>query len=172
MRYQKQYIMQPPVELYVFNAYSVAALWKVVDDIVMGGHSEGHFAVTEEHHGRFYGDVSTDGGGFSSVRHALREPVDATGRKQLFLRVKGDGSEYQFRIREDVNAEFSYTYPFTTSGDWQIIEIPLEEMYPVRRGDRLDRPNFADGRIAEIGFLIANGRDQAFSLLVDRIEIL
>lgn len=165
--------MNPPVSLYVFDEFAVRATWHVVDDIVMGGHSEGHFAITPERHGRFYGDVSLrDGGGFSSVRHPFEEAVDCITRQRAFLRVRGDGSDYQFRIKADAEDDFSYVYPFTTSGEWEIIEVPLAEMHPVRRGERLARPDFPGERIAEISFLIANGREQAFQLLIDRIELL
>ncbi len=164
--------MNPPLLLYAFNEFSVEALWRVVDDVVMGGHSEGHFAVTPEKRGRFYGDVSIDGGGFSSVRHRMKPPVDATGRERLFIRLKGDGSDFQFRLKSDPEQAFSYASPFSTTGEWQIVEIPLADLYPVFRGDRLDRPNFRPGLIAEISFLIANGRDQAFQLLIDRMELL
>ncbi|MGB3799845.1 MAG: CIA30 family protein, partial [Lewinella sp.] len=159
--------------LYAFNEYSVRAHWRVVDDIVMGGHSDGHFAITEEKHGRFFGDVSLeDGGGFSSVRHRFDPAVDVTAHQRLFLRIRGDGSDFKFRIKADPEAGFAYVHPFSTTGDWEIIEVPLSEMYPVRKGRRLDQPNFPGTHIAEISFLIANGREQAFQLFIDRLELL
>ena len=165
--------MNPPVSLYVFDEFAVRATWHVVDDIVMGGHSEGHFAITEEKHGRFYGDVSlADGGGFSSVRHRFQPPVSSAARERIFLRVKGDGSNYKFNIKPEVELDYTYRYDFSTSGNWEVIEVPLREMYPVRRGKRLDRPTFDGNQIAEIGFLIADEREQAFQLLIDRLEML
>ena len=165
--------MNTPTLLYAFNEYSVRAHWRVVDDIVMGGHSEGHFAITKEKHGRFYGDISLkDGGGFSSVRYQFNPPVTVTGHERIFIRLKGDGSDYQFRIKPDKNNDFAYRHAFSTSGDWQIVEVPLKEMYPVRRGKRLNQPNFSGQSLAEIRFLIATGRDQAFQLLIDRLEML
>ncbi|WP_157976126.1 CIA30 family protein [Lewinella sp. IMCC34191] len=165
--------MNPPTVLYAFDEFAVRAQWRVVDDIVMGGHSEGHFAITEEKHGRFFGDVSLeDGGGFSSVRHRFEPPVDVAAHHRLFLRIKGDGSDYKLRIKADPKKDFAYVHPFSTSGDWEVIEVPLTEMYPVRKGQRLDQPNFPGDRIGEVSFLIANGREQAFQLLIDRMELL
>ncbi|PPK85751.1 complex I intermediate-associated protein 30 (CIA30) [Neolewinella xylanilytica] len=165
--------MNPPQLLYAFNEFSVRAQWRVVDDIVMGGHSDGHFAITPEKHGRFYGDVSLkDGGGFSSVRHRFNPPFNAQPFNRIFIRLKGDGSDYKFRLKSDPEAQFAYVHPFATSGEWEVIEITLAEMYPVRKGKRLDLPNFPGDVIGEISFLIANGREQPFQLLIDRLEML
>ena len=165
--------MNPPKLLYAFDAYAVLAQWRVVDDIVMGGHSEGHFAITEDKHGRFFGDVNlTDGSGFSSVRHRFDEPIDVSAYERVFVRVRGDGSEYLFRVKDDPTADFAYVHRFTTTGDWQIVEVSLRDMYPVRKGKRLEAENFAGRTIGEISFLISNGREQAFQLLIDRLELL
>ncbi|MBB4078523.1 hypothetical protein GGR28_001136 [Lewinella aquimaris] len=164
--------MTRPKTLYAFNEYSVAARWRVVDDIVMGGRSEGHFAITKEKHGRYFGKVSLDnGGGFSSVRHAFVPSVDTSTNSRVLLRLKGDGSPYQFRVRPTAEQKYSYTYAFPTTGDWEVIDIPFSAMYPVYRGNRLEQPNFDGRQIAEIAFLINNGKAQSFQLLLDRIEL-
>ncbi|THH40036.1 CIA30 family protein [Neolewinella litorea] len=165
--------MNPPTSLYAFNEYSVAARWRVLDDIVMGGHSDGHFAITKEKKGRFYGAVSLrDGGGFSSVRHRFNPPVVTQAYNRVLLYVRGDGSGFEFRVKPNAQQDFSYVYPFSTSGEWEVIEVPLADMRPVRRGQALELPNFDGSRIAEISFLIANGREQRFQLLIDRLELL
>lgn len=165
--------MEDSALLYKFDEYAVRAHWRVVDDIVMGGHSDGHFAITREKHGRFYGDVSLrDGGGFSSVRHRFHAPVSVAGRTQLRMRVRGDGSDYQLRLKVDPEADFSYVGRFATHGAWEEVSLVLAELYPVRRGKRLDRPNFGGPVIGELGFLIANEREQAFQLLIDRIDLI
>ena len=159
--------------LYRFDEFAVRAHWRVVDDIVMGGHSEGHFAITGEKHGRFFGDVSLrDGGGFSSVRYRFEEPVPVDPAQHIRLHLRGDGSEFQFRIKPDTAADYAYVFPFTTSGEWETVTVPLAKMYAVRRGKRLERPNFSGTRLAEMSFLIANHREQAFQLLIDYLEVL
>lgn len=164
--------MNPPAVLYAFNEYSVAARWRVIDDIVMGGHSDGHFAITREKKGRFYGEVSLrDGGGFSSVRHRFNPPVPTHAYSRLLLHLRGDGSDFQFRLKPNAQLDYSYVHPFPTSGEWEVVEVQLTEMYPVRRGERLQLPHFDGSRIAEISFLIANGREQPFQLLIDRLEM-
>jgi hypothetical protein len=61
--------------------------------------------------------------------------------------------------------------PFETSGEWQEIEISLQEMYPSFRGRILDIPNFANEYIEELNILIGNKKKEKFKLLLDKIEL-
>lgn len=158
--------------IFDFSSASDTRNWRIVDDVVMGGRSSGNFFISEEGHGVFRGNVSLENnGGFSSVRY----PLDNFPVKQnntVRIRLKGDGKTYQFRIKNNRRYEYSYVHEFKTSGEWQEIEIPVDEMYPVYRGRRLNRPNFNYDSMEEIAFLIGNGRPQAFSLLIDKIELI
>jgi NADH dehydrogenase [ubiquinone] 1 alpha subcomplex assembly factor 1 len=51
------------------------------------------------------------------------------------------------------------------------VEIPLKKMYPSYRGRKLDRPNFNEGYLEEMAFLIANKKAEEFKLLLDKIEV-
>lgn len=52
-----------------FNTFSNTNHWVIVDDVVMGGKSSGHFKI-DEGKGMFYGEISLENnGGFSSVRY-------------------------------------------------------------------------------------------------------
>ena len=51
--------------------------WYRVDDVVMGGHSESALAVTAAGGLRFYGNISTRDGGFSSCS-TLPQPLGLT----------------------------------------------------------------------------------------------
>ena len=56
--------------LFDFSTESDLNNWQVVDDVVMGGRSDGQFSLNEQGHGVFEGRVSLENnGGFSSVRH-------------------------------------------------------------------------------------------------------
>jgi hypothetical protein len=90
--------------------------------------------------------------------------VNATPYGTLVLRLKGDGKNYQVRIRENRNDYFSYIYTFKTSGYWENVEIPLAEMYPSFRGRKLNRPNYAGQKMVELSFLIANNKAESFAL--------
>jgi hypothetical protein len=58
-----------------------------------------------------------------------------------------------------------------TSGEWQEIVIPLEDMYPSFRGRRLSKPNFSSDYIEEVTFLIGNKKDESFKLFIDKIVL-
>jgi hypothetical protein len=160
-----------PVTLFNFNEDSDISAWRVEDDVVMGGQSSGHFELTSEGYGHFYGDVSLENnGGFSSVELRM-EPVSVSPDQYAVLRVKGDGERYQFRFRKNNSDYFAYIHYFETSGEWQEIRLPLNEFVPHYRGRDLDRPKFDGNQLESARFLIANKKPQKFSLLIDYIRI-
>ena len=58
--------------IFDFSPDSNTEQWKIVDDIVMGGKSNGSFSLNEEGHGVFEGHVSLkNNGGFSSLQYAF-----------------------------------------------------------------------------------------------------
>ena len=145
--------------------------WQIVDDVVMGGESKGQFEINEAGHGQFSGEVSlANRGGFSSVRFDL-PPVKVTQFSGVRLIVKGDGKPYQFRIRNSYLNRFTYSAKFSTTGDWQRIEIQFSSMIATFRGYRLDLPRYEGDKIEELAFLIGNKRNESFELLIDRIEL-
>lgn len=157
--------------IYDFNKDSDPEDWRVVDDAVMGGRSSGKIELNKDGHGVFTGEVSLENnGGFSSVRHSF-EKMSVKGYSTVYLKIKGDGKDYQFRIKANESDDHSYIKTFSTSGEWQTIEIPLEEMYPSYRGRKLDKPNFDKDQIEEIAFLIGNGKEQSFKLMIDNVVL-
>ncbi len=157
--------------LFDFDSSTPARSWRIQDDVVMGGRSDGHFTITESGHGRFYGHVSLENnGGFSSVRHYFAEPRSFADRSHFVLRVKGDGKRYQFRV-QPAGERYSYIYEFATSREWETIEAPFGEMYAAFRGRRLNLPNYAGGAVQEGRFLIGNKEEQDFELLLDEIAV-
>ena len=158
--------------LFDFNKDTSARDWRLVDDVVMGGRSSGSFYINENGHGVFQGIVSLENnGGFSSIRHSNTYQIPKNQRK-ISIRLKGDGKAYQFRLKHKRNSWESYVYTFNTTGSWQVIEIPLNEMYPSFRGRKLNRENFNFNAIAEIGFLIGNKQNENFRLEIDRLELI
>jgi len=121
--------------------------------------------------GFFSGNVSLENnGGFCMAQYKMN-PIEVLGYSKICLRLKGDQKNYQFRIRAQTNDYFMYIAPFSTTGDWQEIEIPLNEMYPAFRGKKLDMPNFNKATFEEIAFLIGNKKEEEFKLVIDRIEL-
>lgn len=157
--------------IFDFENNNDAKGWSVVDDVVMGGRSSGNFKVNDNGYGLFYGDVSLENnGGFSSVRYYC-QPVDANDYKAFKVVVKGDGKNYQFRVKSDRYQRYSYKHEFTTNGEWQEFIIPFEQLEPTFRGRSLDMPSYPGESCEELTFLIANGTAESFELEIKSISL-
>jgi hypothetical protein len=157
--------------IFDFNKKSNIDGWKIVDDVVMGGKSSGSFKLSSEGFGLFEGQISLENnGGFSSARYQFKK-LKVNEAINIVIRLKGDGKNYQFRIKDKSSTYYSYIASFETSGVWQEIKIPLKDMYPSFRGRKLDLPNFSHDYIEEVVFLIGNKTPEKFKLLIDKIEL-
>jgi NADH dehydrogenase [ubiquinone] 1 alpha subcomplex assembly factor 1 len=157
--------------IFDFNKKSDIKAWKVIDDGVMGGMSSGSFKLSPDGHGVFEGTVSLENnGGFSMVRYPF-DKMKVNKDTKIIIKLKGDGKNYEVRIKDNSSNYYSYIRSITTSGEWQEIEIPLKDMYPSYRGRKLDLPNFSKNQIEEIVFLIGNKKPDNFKLLLDKIEL-
>jgi hypothetical protein len=154
-----------------FNHKTNISDWKIIDDVVMGGKSNGQFKIDSDGNGVFSGDVSLENnGGFSSVRYQF-EKINTTKDSKVIIRLKGDGKVYQFRIKNNRNTYYSYVTNFKTTGDWENIIINLKDLYPSFRGQTMNIPNFTGESFEEIVFLIGNKKNESFALFLDRIDI-
>jgi len=157
--------------IFDFTTQSDIKDWLVIDDNVMGGESSGTFNLNADGFGVFSGSVSLENnGGFSSVRYRF-EKLKVKGYNKISIKLRGEGKKYQFRIKSSSGDYYSYISTFSTSGEWEEIEIQLKDMYPSFRGRKLDQPNFSNDYIEEIGFLIGNKKTENFKLLIDKIEL-
>jgi NADH dehydrogenase [ubiquinone] 1 alpha subcomplex assembly factor 1 len=157
--------------IYDFNIKSNSFDWNIVDDVVMGGRSNGNFEINKEGHGVFSGYVTTENnGGFSSVRYIF-DKISTPKDCKIILTVKGDGKDYQLSIKDKLRSYYSYIIKFKTNGDWQKIKINLKDLYPSFRGQTLDLHNYESTSIEEIAILIGNKKKENFELLLDKIEI-
>lgn len=150
--------------LFDFEKQSNTNNWLVVNDDVMGGRSRASLETTPHGTALFKGRVSLENnGGFSSIRCATGK-VDTQNYKHLVLRLKGDGKQYQVRIREKQDHYYSFIYYFNTNGEWETIKVPLAEMYPSFRGRKLSLPNYEGSSLVELTFLIGNKKAESFEL--------
>lgn len=163
--------MNSSLILFDFSNDSSLRNWRIVDDVVMGGRSDGDFYINKEGHGVFKGKVSLENnGGFSSVRYRFRtKKIDAYSKVKI--RLKGDGKKYQFRFKSSLYDYHSYVIEFKTSGEWETITLMLNEMKPQFRGRRLKMNNFPGKEIEEMAFLIGNKKVEIFQLILDKIEL-
>ena len=159
------------ITLFDFNNTSNISNWKIVNDDVMGGVSTSSFERDKNGIGVFQGRVSTENyGGFASVRYSMKK-TKIEKATTVRIRLKGDGKNYQFRIKNKSSDYFSYIKTFSTSGDWQIVEMNLSDFYPSFRGRKLNKPNFDNDFIEQISILIANKKNEKFRLEIEKIEL-
>lgn len=157
--------------IYSFTSQNTVGDWRIVNDGVMGGISKSSLLLTSSGHGKFAGHVSlANNGGFASIQ--LNKKIGlTTENKFVLIRVKGDGKQYEFRIKAKASQNASYVHPFSTTGEWQLIKLPLAEFYPQFFGRILNSPNFNFQTIEQLSFLIANKREEDFELLIDFIGV-
>lgn len=157
--------------LFNFSKATSTASWQIVNDGVMGGKSSSSFSISEEGHGLFAGHVSlANNGGFASVRHN-DQFENVSGFTHVILKLKGDGKNYQFRLKGSQNQSQSYVQEFETNGEWQEIKLKLSNFSPQFRGRKLDMPNFEFDTITEMAFLIGNKKEEDFLLIIDNIAL-
>lgn len=157
--------------IFDFNSEANIYNWKIVDDVVMGGKSNGNFNLNEDGFGHFWGEVYLENnGGFSSVRYRFKSKK-LNSKTKIVLTVKGDKKTYQFRLKNKRRNYYSYIYNFNTNGEWQTIEFLLSDLSPSFRGRKLNQKNFNHNQIEELAFLIANKKNENFNLLIDKIEL-
>ena len=155
--------------IYDFNNLSNISNWVIVNDDVMGGISSSDISLDNEGNGIFEGKVSTaNNGGFSSIRLNLNK-VNTKNYTHIKIRLKGDNKKYQLRIKANRRDYYSYVYSFKTSNEWEIIKIPLKDMYPSFRGRKLKMNNFNNYFIEQISLLVGNKKNENFKLLIDSI---
>ncbi|TWO31808.1 CIA30 family protein [Seonamhaeicola sediminis] len=155
--------------IFDFTEKSDCTKWRIVDDVVMGGNSNGNFSLNNAGNGLFTGYVSLENnGGFSMVQY-LFNVKDISGFSKVCIKLKGDRKTYQFRVKSSNDEYHSYVVHFETSGDWETIEIPFNTMYPSFRGRKLNAPNFPGKQLEMIAFLIGNKRAEDFKLEIDSI---
>ena len=176
MLYQQFPITTTPLimnNLLIFNFNSTKAWsgWEIQNDVVMGGNSFSKLECSKEGNAIFKGYVSLENnGGFASLRYRFA-PKDISNYKKAYILLKGDGKNYQFRLKSNLEEKASYVYTFKTTGNWQTVQVPLKEMTPTYRGRSLNIANFSTDEIQEVRFLIGNKRAENFRLEISKIAL-
>ncbi len=164
--------MKNPLLIFDFKENADISNWKIVDDVVMGGNSNGNFYLNKVGNGIFEGKISLENnGGFSSLRYTFdREKI--AGYKKVHIHLKGDKKRYQFRVKSNGREKHSYISYFKPTGEWETIVLDLSDMIPTFRGKRLtELPNYQAEELSEIRFLIGNKKEQNFKLEIDKIQL-
>lgn len=150
------------------------ALWRPVDDTVMGGVSRSTFELDGPGIARFRGNVSLENfGGFASVRTTPRD-WDTAHARAFVLRVRGDGQQYKFTLRTSDRFDgIQYQARFTApAGEWTDVRLPVDAFVPTFRGRKVPFAAPPDpGRVRTLGLMISDKQAGPFELLVDRIGV-
>ena len=155
--------------IYNFDNYSDLKRWVIVNDDVMGGVSSSNLIIDSDGNGVFEGRISTAyNGGFASLRFNCNKTY-IRQNTHFKIKIKGDGKDYQFRIKSNRDDYYSYIISFKTTGEWETVTIPVKEMYASFRGRKLDMEKFNSDYFEQITFLFGNKKDENFKLLIDSI---
>jgi hypothetical protein len=149
--------------------------WRVQDDVVMGGRSDSQLKMTADDYAHFSGRVSLENnGGFCSIHQVIEDnPYQLNDQAKAFvLDVKGDGKDYNFRVRTP-NGRHSYgfTFPTNNKDEWETITIPFAQMEAKFHGEPVDVPNYAGEDILEMQLLIGNKKEETFEVLIKSIGV-
>ncbi len=153
--------------------------WRVINDGVMGGLSEGELTFNGGV-ATFAGTINTNGGGFSMIRTSVLRN-GATLREALeeaeYLRIRtrsANGRRYELTVQDaTTNSSVMHFADITVSADsaWEEPIIPLTNLDARTFGT--SRPTLAPfelDQISTLGVILADGLDGPFSLAIDRID--
>ena len=145
--------------------------WRIVNDDVMGGNSRG-FLSSSGNYGVFSGNISLENnGGFSSTLRSIK-PLEQ-GLNYLVIDIEGDGLSYQLRAIVFLNGyRLAYKHDFDTKkGKREKLRLSLVNFKASFRGRIIkNAPLLVSENIAEIGLLITNKTEGAYSLNIHSIE--
>ena len=139
--------------------------WNIVNDTVMGGRSSSRWSKNSSALS-FEGFLSLENnGGFASVRHDL-DNINLSSTDGIFIKVKGDGRKYQFRIRSQASRWANYSQEFKTKKDTvQSFFLPYKDFKPSWRGRSVRNvPTLTGKDVRGIGFLLGDKIQGKFKL--------
>lgn len=148
--------------------------WRIVNDGVMGGLSQGKLDTSSEGIVTFSGDLSLENnGGFSSFR-SEKVSLNLSNDLGLLLKVRGDGRTYQARFGTDARyrgMEVSFAGEFATKkGQWTQVKVPFADFKASFRGLSLPKQKLDPSMIQRVGILLADKQSGPFKLEIDWIR--
>ncbi len=156
-----------------FKAEKEVESWNSVNDVVMGGVSTGKMVWKGQASASFVGIVSFENsGGFASVKTELPTGT-LSGAGGIFLRAKGDGKLYSFRLyRTDGPRRYIYAQEFAARPEWHTFELDFAGFHPVRKGQPDPAaPPLDPAKLSAWGLLIAR-QEGPFELQVSEMGMI
>lgn len=146
--------------------------WSRVNDSVMGGQSQSNLRVVDNI-AYFEGELSLkNNGGFASVRRV--GPIELKGgNSPIELVIKGDGRNYQLRLRTNQGFDgAAYVATFSSKIDeWQTLSFTEQDFVGQFRGRVLsDAPALLFSEVKQLGFMLADKQAGSFQLAIKSIS--
>jgi len=164
-------IMKNHIMLIDFNQPSELNHWRIINDGVMGGKSQGSMASIGGY-GEFSGYISKENnGGFSSVLRPIK-PLKR-GLKHLLIDMEGDGLTYQLRAIVYINGyRLAYKQDFTTMNQKrEQLRLPLAKFNASFRGRAITgAPPLRSENIVEMGVLVTSKTERKFKLNIHSVS--
>ena len=148
--------------------------WRDTLDGVMGGRSSGQVAFTDSTM-VFVGEIVTQGGGFSLVRTSLFAG-DFDDGSFLSVRARTDGRRYEMVFKDGLEGRRSQLFheamvPLAATADWQEVRVELVDLLTTSNGRTVEAAPFEKDAISEMGIILKDGIDGAFTIELDWIDI-
>ena len=146
--------------------------WTTVNDTVMGGRSSSRLETSPSSTSVFKGYLSlANNGGFASVRHNVRNK-NLSNESGFYLKYKGDGRTYQFRVRSKRASWADYYQEFETFKDKEMtIFLPFQDFKPSWRGLTIRMlPTLKGSDITEVGLFLGDKKQGNFKLEISEIK--
>jgi NADH dehydrogenase [ubiquinone] 1 alpha subcomplex assembly factor 1 len=160
--------------LFDFADPGAVALWRPINDGVMGGVSSSQLCHDPAGHALFAGHLSFENnGGFASVRCQPCE-LGRTGVTAYLLQVCGDGKRYKLNLRTDngfdgINYQAWFDPPV---GAWTTCHLARADFLPSWRGRAVpDAPSLDTSQVRQIGLMIADRQPGPFALAIRSIAV-
>jgi hypothetical protein len=156
------------------NTDNLGLNWTLINDSVMGGLSTSQITRIEDNkYIRFSGFISLSKNAGFAIANTAVTPNYFSDCNRLSIKVRGDGRNYQFRLRRDnKQQDVAFVVEFETKDNiWQTKTFELSDFVAQRRGHRLKhiKPIQA-GEIKTLGFLSGNEVEGEFKLDIGSIS--
>jgi len=156
-----------PLRIIDFTVTKEVDNWRVTNDSVMGGLSNG-LMTGKQKHGVFSGNISLrNNGGFSSIFRQIEPlPQDLAG---VLIDIEGDGLTYQARMVVNFKGyRLAYKYDVeTTLGQRKKIFLKFTDFQASFRGRIISTaPTLKSENIREVGFLVTRKTEGTFALVI------